>query len=1244
MNRLVSLIFFFLFFSSTSFAQPGANDPTFNPTDIGFGNGDGANNDIQVIVKQQDGKTLIGGLFTLYNGVAKNGIARLNNDGTIDTSFNIGTGSDGYIYALAIQPDGKILIGGLFHFFNGISKFNIARLNSDGTLDNTFIATTNTSVRSIAVQSDGKVLIGGEFVNVNNTSKNRLARLNADGTLDATFNVGSGTNNIVTSIFIQPDGKILFGGAFSSYNSLGVNRLACLNIDGTLDSTFDIGSGPNDVVNAIDLQPDGKIFVVGNFSSYNGTTAQKIARLNTNGTLDGTFSSASGANDDILSIDIQLDGKILVGGDFTIYQNFVVPQLARLNGDGTFDSSFGLSGITIATSGIQVKSIVVQTDGKILAGGDLPVVAGFSSNQIIRLNSNGSNDNSFNVGGGANDEILTTALQPDGKILIGGYFSWYNESFKKYLARLNANGTVDTSFNASASFSDIVSSILVQPDGKILVGGWFQVYDGDSVRRLVRLNSNGTRDMSFNTGTGFNSSIYTMTLQPDGKILVGGYFTNYNGVTVGRITRLNTNGTIDNSFNCTSLANGGVNSIGLQSDGKILVGGTFGTYYGSATNKIIRLNSDGTIDLSFNVGNGFNAEVSSILVQPDDKILVGGWFTSYSNGNSTNKLTRLNTDGSRDLTFNVASGANNTILSIGLEPNGKIIIGGTFQTFNGIPSNGIARLESDGSYDPSFSIGNGFISANQYQRINSIILQPDGKKILAAGEFMQYDGFGNNRIARILNCVQTFGTQTVSACGPYTWMDGVTYTQSNNTATFNLLNSTGCDSIITLNLTILADSVIDNQTACTSYTWIDGNSYYASTDTPTVVLQNAFGCDSIIILHLTILSDSVNDTQVACNSFTWIDGNTYYSSTNTPTFVLQNVAGCDSIITLHLTILNSSLSTETESTCGSFTWPVNGQTYTSSGQYIDTIPNAAGCDSIITLDLTILNSSLSTETESTCGSFTWPINGQTFTVSGQYIDTIPNAAGCDSVITLDLTIIPSLPLTIENSFSVPSDANTCIGEVAIDLSGNAPFELDFDNGSQVITSNGYSLVTGLCAGVHDLHVTSNCGDTLSTTVVIPVDSNFVFNNPFIDSLAQDSLGVTLTNCDIYYAGIDTAYIDSIWANGNTVNVIWNIVDSNGSNFDTTSYVLNNGNGVYWLQLSVFCPNKSLEEFFTVTEAISFYNGHAGTAGLTDISDNLFEIYPNPATDQVHIHFSGPEAELTVYDAQGKVVLREHSKQ
>jgi hypothetical protein len=279
----------------------------------------------------------------------------------------------------------------------------------------------------------------------------------------------------------------------------------------------------------------------------------------------------------------------------------------------------------------------------------------------------------------------------------------------------------------------------------------------------------------------------------------------------------------------------------------------------------------------------------------------------------------------------------------------------------------------------------------------------------------------------------------------------------------------------------------------------------------------------------------------------------------------------------------------------------------------------------------------STETQIVCNSFLWTVNGQNYTNSGQYIDTIVNVAGCDSIVTLNLTIIPSVPTIIESTFSLPSDAIICVGEFAVNISGNSDFELDVDNGSQTAASIGYSLLTNLCPGTHDLQIINFCGDTTLTQFIIPVDSNYVFNNPFIDSLAQDSLGTTIEDCDIYYAGIDTAYIDSIWATGNTVNVIWNIVDSNGSNFDTTSYELNNGNGVYWLQLSVFCPTKSTGDYFTVTEAIYFENGNVSSAGISEDKIINVLLYPNPTNNLITIQFEGHNAQLTVLDTQGKLI-------
>jgi len=355
--------------------------------------------------------------------------------GSLDTGFNPGPSTSSLVNAVALQPDGKILIGGFFTNYNGTGRNNVARLNADGTLDPGFDPGTgaNGSVYSIALQPDGKILIGGRFTSYNDTGRNRIARLNADGSLDTGFDPGTGFVDDVLAVALQPDGKILIGGRFPSYNGTWRNHIVRLNADGSLDTGFDPGSGANDWVYSIALQPNGKILMGGFFTSYNGTGRNRIARLNTDGSLDTGFDPGTGASDDVLAIALQPDGKILMGGYFTSY-----------NGTGR--------------------------------------------NRIARLNATGSLDTGFDPGTGANDDVLAIALQPDGKILIGGRFTSYNGAGRNHIARLNANGALDTGFQPGTGTNDWVYSIALQPDGKILIGGIFTNYNGTGRNRIARVH------------------------------------------------------------------------------------------------------------------------------------------------------------------------------------------------------------------------------------------------------------------------------------------------------------------------------------------------------------------------------------------------------------------------------------------------------------------------------------------------------------------------------------------------------------------------------------------------------------------------------------------------------------------------------------------------------------------------------------------------------------------------------------
>jgi uncharacterized delta-60 repeat protein len=363
------------------------------------------------------------------------------------------------------------------------------------------------------------------------------------GVLDASFNVGTGANNSVLATAIQSDGKIIIGGLFTSYNGTAVNRIARLNTDGTLDATFTagIGSGANGNVNAICILNDGSIIIGGNFTQINNCGASKVARLDINGGQYCTNWFITNCNGQVNSLALQSDGKIIVGGDFTLIGGSSIEWrgVARIDINGIIDQSFiSAAGITNGANA-SVKSVAVQSDGKIIVGGYFTTFNGVSKNKIARLNTNGSIDATFNIGTGfagtGTFGVLCTKIQSDGKILVGGDYTSYNGTNFPKGGRLNTNGSVDV-FSAG-QLSGAVASFTIQSDGKIIVTGGFTEV-GSVMNNIKRVLSSGTYDGTFSAGTGASSTVMTSSIQNDGKIIIGGLFTSYNGTAVNRIARI----------------------------------------------------------------------------------------------------------------------------------------------------------------------------------------------------------------------------------------------------------------------------------------------------------------------------------------------------------------------------------------------------------------------------------------------------------------------------------------------------------------------------------------------------------------------------------------------------------------------------------------------------------------------------------------------------------------------------------
>jgi uncharacterized delta-60 repeat protein len=288
---------------------------------------------------QPDGKILVGGYFNLLAGESRNSIGRLNADGALDMTFN--PGADGWLSSLAVQVGGKILVGGNFTLLAAQNRTNLARLNPDGTVDTAFDpGVIDSAVYSLALQPDGKILVGGYFSTFGGQSRNKVARVNADGTLDSTFNPTPGID-YVYCVVLQADGKVLVGGQAAQIPGNVISRL---NVDGTLDASFARGV-IGGTVDSVALQADGKIVVGGGLNTPQGQSQIYVARLNGDGTLDTSFNPKADSSVDALAI--QADGKILLGGSFSTLGGQIRNHVGRLNNSSPATQSLAFDGATL---------------------------------------------------------------------------------------------------------------------------------------------------------------------------------------------------------------------------------------------------------------------------------------------------------------------------------------------------------------------------------------------------------------------------------------------------------------------------------------------------------------------------------------------------------------------------------------------------------------------------------------------------------------------------------------------------------------------------------------------------------------------------------------------------------------------------------------------------------------------------------------------------------------------------------
>ena len=700
---------------------------------------------------------------------------------TVDPVFGgPGLGLAGNVTALAVQPDGKLLVAG------GIN--HLQRLNTDGTADPTFHLHLAGSVSALAVQADGKILIAGAYHANRATIPDFIVRLYPNGDVDQSFNFSGDTDSLVgieaLTIALQPDGKILIGGVAKNFSGDKTSGLVRLHRDGRVDTAFNarIDRVPAKAADAphcvysVQVLKKGKILIGGNFTRVDGVARNGLARLNEDGSLDNSYQPA--VTGIVAPGSLQADDKLLVASTPTPFVKETNSTLVRLNGDGSVDPTF--------TYGGDPFSIYFDTHLHLLTGavtaeptGQILVSDGILLN---RVNPDGSLDSSFSVLV-FTGYIVSAIPQADGSIFLGGSFSYVDQFNCNSVARLQADGSVDTNYSlaVNSGANGTIYSIAAQADGKVVIGGAFTQIDGAPHTAIARLNSDGTPDGTFKADVdeGFGP-VFGFAMQSDGKLVLAGGFDRVNGIALTGLARLNPDGTLDTTFNAhVTLSLGSNPAIAVQADGKILVGENFGNATGQTyASTLIRLNPDGSLDDSFNTGGLGSYDGFCLALQSDGKILIAGELEKGA------AMTRLNVDGSIDASFNVKFNYFAFVYGLAQQPDGKLLVCGDFSTVNGVAAKNLARLNADGSLDSGFhgdmeaSLLNVLVETNGMIVVSGVfgdlfvrgadgskspflpakvptngtvytLVPQAGGKILVGGTFSRVDGELRNFVARL---------------------------------------------------------------------------------------------------------------------------------------------------------------------------------------------------------------------------------------------------------------------------------------------------------------------------------------------------------------------------------------------------------------------------------------------------------------------------------------------------------------
>lgn len=688
------------------------------------------------VTQQVDGGIIIGGDFTHVNGVSRYGIARIQSNGSVDPIWD--PRAFGVVYALAVGADGSVYVGGLFSKVGAHFRENLAKVSgeSSGALDPQWNPGTNGEVYSLAVDSKGRVYAGGQFTSVGGYSRDYIVRLSADGAgaVDPVWDPSA--SFVVTKLAVNDGDDVFAAGWFEHIG--GQPRKLIAKLSGSGDGAAEPGWNPQltgMAVLSLDMDSAGAIYVSGHFCAEQGTLTQcGAAKLSGEGSggIDSLWNPVF--NDSVSSLAVSEGDVVYVSGSFSAVNGYAAPGVARLTGPaGELDQDWDFP------SSDFIWLFPGLPGGSVHAAGLLELDGGLRRSGVARIDHGGVVSRISSVGTAGSVGALLA--QSDGGLIVGGSFRYVNGLPRENIFRLRPGGSLDPEWHVSADKR--VDALAADSSGSVFVGGDFQQIGGQPRSRIAKLTGAGVADVDAEWNPTADGLVQALIVSEDGSVYAAGYFGNIGAQGRVGLAKLDGNGVgaVDPLWNPG--VSGIVNAMTLSA-GALYVGGSFVQVGGLSRSNMAKVSAEGlgTVDPAWNPS--LNGAVYAVALDEDGSVIVGGAFTSIG-GTPRNYIARLAGGGAGLLDPGWNPWANAHVFALAMSGDGSVLAGGTFTYVGGLPRARLAKIHSTGSghADQEWNPG---ISGQV-----SVLTRAQGDAVYVGGRFTYAGNLRRDGLARLLD-------------------------------------------------------------------------------------------------------------------------------------------------------------------------------------------------------------------------------------------------------------------------------------------------------------------------------------------------------------------------------------------------------------------------------------------------------------------------------------------------------------